>query len=106
MSVDWTEDCAPDGIATLSCIPNVLEVVVFWALVFAGIVAFFLIVLAGYKFLNSGGDPKSADSARKTFTYGILGFVLILLSFLIIDLIAEVTGVSCLKNFNFDSCTP
>ena len=94
----------PLGAASLNCVPMVVEVVVFWALIFAGIVALFLIIFAGYKFLTSGGDPKSIEGARKTLTYGFLGLILILLSFLIINIIATVTGVECIKNFNFGSC--
>lgn len=101
-SGNW--ECAQDGVATLSCIPTLMQVVIFWAIAFAGIVALFLIILSGYKFINSGGDPKAVDGARKTLTYGILGFILILLSFLIIDVISFVTKVDCIKNFEFSSC--
>ncbi|OGH02884.1 MAG: hypothetical protein A2798_00445 [Candidatus Levybacteria bacterium RIFCSPHIGHO2_01_FULL_37_17] len=112
-SINWAS-CAynssnnPDalGAASLSCLPMIFGVIVFWTLVFAGIVALVILIYTGYKFLTSGGDPKSADAARKTFTYGLLGFILIMVSFLIINVIAEVTGVSCIKNFDFQSCLP
>lgn len=101
--VRWST-CSSDGVATLNCIPEIMRVVVYWAIAFTGVVALFLIIFAGYKFMNSGGDPKAVEGARKTLTYGILGFVIILLSFLIIDIIALVTGVDCITNFNFSSC--
>lgn len=104
--MDWSTCSSPEGAATLSCLPSLMQVVVFWALAFAGVVALFLVIYSGYKFLTSGGDPKAVDGARKTLTYGILGFVLILLSFLIIDVIAQVTEASCITNFNFGSCAP
>lgn len=106
--INW-ESCAPDEVATLSCIPMLFEVVVFWALVFAGIVAFFLIILAGYKFITSGGDPKAADSARKTLTYAVVGLLLVFLSFLIIETISTVTGTNCILQFyekGFEACIP
>jgi heme O synthase-like polyprenyltransferase len=107
-TINW-ESCAPGGTATLSCVPMLFEVIVFWALVFAGIVAFFLIILSGYKFMNSGGDPKAADSARKTLTYAVLGLLLVFLSFFIIETISTVTGTGCILNFyqeGFSACIP
>lgn len=101
-SGNWT--CAVNGAATLSCIPPLIGVVIFWLLVFAGIVALFLVIFAGIKFINSGGDPKSVDAAKKTLTYGIAGFIVILLSFLIINIISQVTGVTCIQNFQFGKC--
>lgn len=101
MFVNWS-DCAigEDKVATLSCLPEVLKVVIFWALVFAGTVALFLMIFAGIRYINSGGDPKAADTARKTFTYAILGLLVILLSFFILNLIAKITGVNSITDFN------
>jgi len=55
-------------------------------------------------FLTSGGDQKRVESAKKTMTFAILGIVLIFLSFAIINLIAYVTGVSCIKILGFQAC--
>lgn len=102
-SMDW-DACSSNGVATLSCLPNLMQVVIYWAIALAGVVALFLIIFSGYKFMTSQGDPKSLDGARKTFMYGILGLFLILLSFLIIDVIAYVTKVDCIKDFGFSRC--
>ncbi|OGH10765.1 MAG: hypothetical protein A3B38_03625 [Candidatus Levybacteria bacterium RIFCSPLOWO2_01_FULL_36_13] len=104
---EW--ECAVEGVATLSCIPDILKVVIFWALVFAGTVALFLMIFAGIRFINSGGDPKAADTARKTFTYTILGLLVIILSFFILNLISTITNVPCILKFGelgFGSCVP
>jgi hypothetical protein len=60
---------------------------------FAGIVFFVLLVVSGFKFITSGGDPKALEGARKTMTYAIAGLVVILLSYLILVLIKTITGI-------------
>ncbi len=91
-------------VATLNCIPAVVQNVIYAAFVFAGIVAVILIIYSGIKFILSGGDPKQVEGARKTMTYAIIGFIVILLSFVILNLISNVTGVGCIKLFGFTNC--
>ncbi len=93
-----------DQVWTLDCIFPILKNVVDWALIFSGIVAVFLIIFSGIKFITSGGNPKNVDSAKKTLTYAILGLLLILLSFFIINIISYATGVSCIKIMGFNAC--
>ncbi len=93
--MDWSVCVFHQGsttIATLNCLPAIIQTALNWLLAFAGVVALFFILLSGFKFITSGGDAKQADSARKTLTYAILGLVLILLSFAIVNLIANITS--------------
>lgn len=92
------------NVATLDCVSAVVKNIIFGAFLFAGIVAVILIIYSGIKFILSGGDPKQVEGARKTMTYAIIGFVLILLSFAILNLISTVTGVNCIKFFGFTNC--
>lgn len=66
----------------------------------AGILAFIMLILGGFKYLTSGGDPKAAESARKTLTYAILGLVLIIAAWFILKFLSEFTGVK-LTEFRF-----
>ena len=59
----------------------------------AGVVLFVLLLSSGLKFITSGGDPKGVESAKKTLTYAIGGFLAILVSYLILLLIKQLTGV-------------
>ena len=59
----------------------------------AGITFFILLLSSGFKFITSGGDPKALEGAKKTLTYAIGGLILIVLSYLILLLIKEITGV-------------
>ena len=87
--------------ATLSCIPAIFSNLVTALLMFVGTFALFLFIFAGFKFMNAGGDPKKLEGARHTLVYGILGLLLVLFSFLIINVISIVTRVECIKSFGF-----
>ena|SRR3989304_9560174 len=105
--MDWSSCLTDKGIATLDCIPLLIQNLVYWAIRFAGVVALFLLIFAGIKFISSGGDPKSVDSAKKTATYALIGLILVFLSFFIIQLIGQITGLTpgCINNFGFTNCT-
>ncbi len=79
--------------AKISDLSEIFGNVVSAVLGFAGIILFILLVSGGFKFITSGGDPKALEGAKKTITYAIGGLILLLLSFLILVLIKEITGV-------------
>ncbi|MBP9820132.1 hypothetical protein KBC79_05355 [Candidatus Woesebacteria bacterium] len=58
--------------------------------ILAGIVIFFLIILAGYKFLTQ--DKKGLEEARNILTTAFLGLIFMLSAYWIVQLIAYVTG--------------
>jgi len=58
----------------------------------AGIALFIMLLMGGFKFLTSGGDPKAIEEAKKTLTYAIAGVVLVVLSFIILRIIEALTG--------------
>lgn len=103
LGIDWS-GCVQHGVATIQCIPTLLQNIVTDALAFAGAVALIFIIWAGVKLINSGGDAKQTGEARKILTYAILGLVLVLLSFFILRMIAYFTGTSCILNFGFQTC--
>ncbi len=63
-------------------------------LAFGGIALFVMLLIGGFKYLTSGGDPKAAEEAKKTLTYAIGGVVLLAASFLVLQLIQDITGAN------------
>lgn len=59
----------------------------------AGVIFFILLISSGFKFITSGGDPKALEGAKKTLTYAIGGIFIVILSYLILVLIKELTGI-------------
>ena len=83
--------------AKISDLATVFENVVKYALGFAGIALFILLIVGGFKYITSGGDPKAVEGAKKTLTSAVIGLVLILVSYLILVLITNITGVDVTK---------
>ena len=111
--MDWTSCTEPvynnsgdlvGQAATLNCLPLVIQQLINVALIFAGTVAVIMIIWAGMRFIRSGGDAKQAQGARQTMTWAIIGLVMILLSFAILNFISDFTGVSCIKLLGFTNC--
>lgn len=79
--------------AKLSDIETYFENIVKVALEFAGIVLFIMLIVGGFNYITSGGNPQQAEAAKKTITFAIFGIILLVMSFLILRLIYQFTGV-------------
>lgn len=87
-----------DGVATIEGLEGVFENIIAVALGFAAIALFIMLIVGGYQYLTSGGNPKSLESARKTLTSAILGMVLVASAYLILRFIGVFTGAD-VENF-------
>ncbi|OGD94876.1 hypothetical protein A3F02_03595 [Candidatus Curtissbacteria bacterium RIFCSPHIGHO2_12_FULL_38_9b] len=58
----------------------------------AATLSVFLIIIAGFKFVTSGGDPKKLESAKATLTYAIIGLVITILAFVILQVLQTFLG--------------
>jgi len=80
--------------AKLSELEGIFGNIVGVALELAGIVLFIMLIIGGVNYITSGGNPQQAEAAKKTITYAIFGIVLLAMSFLILKLIQQFTGVN------------
>lgn len=85
-------------VATLDCIFPLITNVIYWLILFSGTVALVMIIVSGIRFITSGGDAKTVESAKKGLTYAILGLLLVFLSFFILNTVAYITNVACIKD--------
>lgn len=69
---------------------NVLQVIS----LFAGLVFLFVLISAGFKYIFSGNDPKKVASISATLTQAAIGLIGIILSWFILQLIQNFTGVN------------
>lgn len=58
-----------------------------WALGFAGGIALFFIIYAGFQIITSAGDPKKVQSGRELLTSSISGLLFLLFSVFILRFI-------------------
>lgn len=82
-----------EGVHEIKDIVDIVENIFSIVIRLAGVAAFIMLIIGGFKYLTAGGDPKAAESARNTITYAILGLVLIIAAWFILKFIYEFTGV-------------
>lgn len=86
------QECFQPGYGNIACLPYFLKNIINGFLAFAGVVAVILICLSGIRMIVSSGDPGKIEQAKKSLNFAIIGFVIILLSFVIVNVVAYVTG--------------
>lgn len=52
-----------------------------------------MVIMAGIKYLTSGGEPKAIQAAHQTLTWALLGVVLMAIAWVILQLIYAFTGI-------------
>jgi hypothetical protein len=90
----WSGDCVSGGVATIQGLSCLLGNIFTIALSGLGFAVFVMILIAGYRYLVSGGNSKGTETAKNTLTYAVLGIVLALSGFIILRLIADFTGLN------------
>ena len=80
----------------LEClIANVFTVII----TFIGLAAFVMLIVGSVRWLMSGGNTSNIDKARSTMTYAVIGIVVALSAFIVINLLAGFTGINVIKTF-------
>lgn len=77
---------------------KLVSVILSNAYIIAGVLLLILLLVGGFKMIRSAGskDAQEVASARSTLTYAIIGFLLIFVSYWIIQVIEAVTGLTIL----------
>ena len=77
-SADCTPGESPGTVTKI--IKNVIDVLS----VLGGAAAVVMIIVGGFRYITSAGNPESAKGARSTITYAIIGLVIIALAQIIV----------------------
>lgn len=64
----------------------------------AGLLVLVYLLYGGLSLMLSRGDPKATASARDKITNAIIGFVIIITSYLLVQIIARVLNIQSIKN--------
>ena len=86
-------------VATLAGLEAIFNNVVAVSLGLAGIVFFIMLIASAFTLMTAGGEPPKIQAARKSLTVALVGFVLVLLAFLIITLVSKFTGNTNILDF-------
>ena len=95
----WTTNCVKGDVATLQGIECAFSNVVTVVLALSGVVLFIMLLTGGFKFLTSGGDQKQVEAAKGTLSHAIAGLVVLIAAYIIIQLIANLSGAQGILNF-------
>lgn len=92
-AVDWAaEKCAKDGVVTLLGIKCVLFSLLNVIAPLVILAALFMVFLGASRFITAGADPKKFASAKNTITMAVIGIVGLVLAWLILVIIEQMTG--------------
>jgi len=77
---------------------DLVSVIVKNAFMFAGVITFVLLIFGGFGFIvgAGSGDTKKMEQAQKTITGAVVGLLLVVASYWIIQILEKITGVSLL----------
>lgn len=90
-ATDWG-DCVVGDAATFQCLEPIFENIIRAALSLGTVALFIMLLVGGFSFLFSGGDPKKLEQARGTLSGAIIGLVIIIAAYLILRIIGIFTG--------------
>ncbi len=79
--------CVVDGVPTLKCLEVVFGKIIFMASSFIVFVLFIMFLVGSFQYLTSFGNPEKVKKARGTFKFALIGFILSVGSFLILNII-------------------
>lgn len=68
-----------------------------------GLAGFVMFVFGAFQWMLSGNNSKGVETARQSMTYAVIGIVVALSGFIIINLIAEFTGIDAIRTFKLPS---
>ncbi len=88
---------ATDTVATFKDLESIIARILNLALSLGGLTAFIMLIVGGFKFLTSGGDPKQTQSAQSTITWAIAGLLIAIAAWFILGLISDFTGIDLSK---------
>ncbi len=86
----------PDYLTRLTGIGDLVSVFLSNAIVLAGVIFLFLIILAGISMLSAQGDPQKFQQAQNIITAAVLGFIIVIAAFLIVRLIERSLSINIL----------
>jgi len=71
---------------------DVISRVMEYVFPFAGIALLFVIILSGYQLIMSRGESAKIQAATKRITYGIIGFGILIISYVVVKTLSYILG--------------
>lgn len=91
------QSCVVDGVATVQGIGCVLANVFSIFLTLLGLTGFVMIIVAAFNLMFSGGKSQEVEKSKNTITFAIIGIIMALSAFIILNLLSSFTGIDQIK---------
>lgn len=75
-----------------SDLPTTIKEVISTIFVILGILAVIMIIIGGIRYTTSNGDPGQIKNAKNTIMYAVIGLILAILSYAIVNFVLSVFG--------------
>lgn len=85
-----TTDIGPPWGSGPETVEDVIENVTNWVLGIAGSLAVLFIIISGIRYITSAGNQSQHEAAKKNLTSAIIGLVIVLIAFVIVQIISSV----------------
>jgi hypothetical protein len=100
LQTDWPVSPMGTNLTSCSTLPQLVKYTYEWGILIGGLIAFFSLILSGFQYLTSIGDPQKIKDARNRIMGALGGLILLLGSWLILDTINP--DLTKFKNIIFD----
>lgn len=89
----------PKGIPTggISKLSEIISAALTLLLIFVIVLALFVIIYSGIQWIISGGDKQKVEQARGRLTFAIIGLLVAFFSFLIVNFIGNLFGLTLIR---------
>ena len=102
----WEGVCVNNEVATIQGVQCLIANLLSIAVTVVGMVGFIMIIIGAFKFLLSGSSSKGTEEGRNTIGFAIIGLVVALSAYFILNIVASFTGVKSILQFRVSTDQP
>ena len=84
-----TGNCPAGSICGQSTLAGLMLQIINYLLIFAGIIAVIALIIGGYWYITAAGNEEQAEKGRKALLNAIIGLVIILLAYAIVNIVIK-----------------
>jgi len=77
---------------TTTSLTGLITLVINWMLALAGLIAVLFLIIGGFWYITSAGNEETAEKGKNTAINAIIGIVIIILSYVIVNVVANFVG--------------
>ncbi|OGM28037.1 hypothetical protein A3D00_05455 [Candidatus Woesebacteria bacterium RIFCSPHIGHO2_02_FULL_38_9] len=84
--------------ANSSAVSTIINLVIPYVFVAAGLLLLLLILYGGFTFITSATNPKGVEQAKSILTAAIVGFVIVFVAYWVVQLVIIALGLSTVRS--------